>query len=444
MLPRRNRHSANSLIPERIVALAAVLAAGMLLSANAATIRYVDSADGANVISITGEIQRGDANQFSQLVSTLTGPTAIVLDSPGGLEIDGLNIGITIRQLGYQTVVDENTVCTSVCGLIWLAGSSRVLTPSSKIGFHTAYNSDGQESGQGNALLGAYLTRLGFSNDAVIYLTQATPDDMQWLNPADAARVGITYSLINPPTSKSEPRPFIVQPAQQQHPQASASAGSPAEQQARHLVLAYYAYWSLGGTGVDGLAANYADMVTFYNGTVPREAVMVEKRKFSARWPIRHYTVDPSSLFVQCNGVTCSVSGVVAWDCTNPEREAHSVGAANFALRIVNGAIVSENGSVLNSHTDTPESLQAVTTPGYAQGRQARLDYEQWYNGLAAGDYRDGATFWATHRGDKPAPPHCLGTANWIAGCLAARARLTMIDFNRSTDKNFWFGWNSL
>ncbi|HME26034.1 MAG TPA: hypothetical protein VKI44_32660, partial [Acetobacteraceae bacterium] len=99
---------------------------------------------------------------------------------------------------------------------------------------------------------------------------------------------------------------------------------------------------------------------------------------------------------------------------------------------------------VLSGHTDTPESLQAATTPAYAQGRQARLDYEQWYNGLVAGDYRNAATFWATHRSDKPAPPNCVGTTDWIAGCLAARARLTMIDFNRSTDKNFWFGWNSL
>jgi hypothetical protein len=172
--------------------------------------------------------------------------------------------------------------------------------------------------------------------------------------------------------------------------------------------------------------------------------VMVEKRKFSARWPIRHFTVDANSLLVHCDGVTCSISGVVAWDCSNQERAAHSVGTANFALRIVNGLIVSENGSILSGHTDTPESLQAATTPAYAQGRQARLDYEHWYNGLAAGDYRDGAAFWATHRSDKPAPPSCVGTTNWIAGCLAARARLTMIDFNRGTDKDFWFGWNSL
>ena len=226
--------------------------------------------------------------------------------------------------------------------------------------------------------------------------------------------------------------------------QPPARSGSPAEQQARHVVLGYNAYWSQGGTNVEGLATYYADMVTYYNGTVPREKVMAEKRKFSARWPIRHYTVDLDSLFIQCDGGGCNVTGVLAWDCTSPERVAHSVGTANFALRIVNSVIVSENGSVLSGHTDTPESLQAATTPAYAQGRQARLDYQQWYNGLVLGDYKDGVAFWAMHRSDKPAPPKCVGTPDWIAGCLAARARLTMIDFNRNTDKSFWFGWNSL
>ncbi|HME20300.1 MAG TPA: hypothetical protein VKI44_02865, partial [Acetobacteraceae bacterium] len=348
MLPRRGRRPEKFKLFTRKVACAGALAASTILSANAATIQYEDAVDGPNVVSITGEIERGDADRFNQVVSTLTGPTAVFLKSPGGLEIDGLNIGIAIRGLGYKTVVIENTVCASVCGLIWLAGSPRILTPSSKIGFHTAYNRDGQESGPGNALVGAYLTKLGFSYDAVIYLTHAAPDDMQWLNPSDAARVGITYSLVNPPAPKSEPRPFIVQPAQPQYQQPSTPTGSPAEQQARRLVLGYNSYWSQGGTNIEGLATYYADMVTFYNGTIPREKVLVEKRKFSARWPIRHYIVDPNSLLVQCDGITCSVSGVVAWDCTNLELGAHSVGTANFALRIVNGVIVSENGSVLS------------------------------------------------------------------------------------------------
>ena len=418
-----------------------VLLGGAMLSANAASIRYEGKFDGVNFVRINGEIIQGDSDQFNQVIAPLTGPTVVSLQSPGGIVGEGLNIGIAIRRNDYRTAVAQNDVCASVCGLIWLAGQPRYLTESSKIGFHAAFRADGQESGRANALVGAYLSRLGFSYRAIAYLTDAPPDEMHWLTPSDAADAGIIYSLIRPPSS--EPRPFIAQPAPQ-YQQPSAPTASTAEQQAARLVQAYHAYWSQGGANVENLAQYYADTVSLYGTVVSRDKVMDAKRKFAVRWPVRQYTVNPNSLFVQCEGNTCSVSGVVAWDCTSQERGAHSSGNANFAFRIVNGVIVSENGSVLSSHADSTEQQQAATTVAYTQGRQARVDYEQWIAGLPDGSYKDGVTFWATHRSDKPAPPNCVGTPDWIAGCVAARVRLSPSDFRRNTDKNFWWGWNSL
>jgi hypothetical protein len=115
-----------------------------------------------------------------------------------------------------------------------------------------------------------------------------------------------------------------------------------------------YISWSQGGRNVEGLAQYYAPKVMYYGNTIAREKVMNEKRTFSARWPIRHYTIKPNSLSVQCeNDGPCSATGIVAWDCTSQERGEHSVGTANFAVRIINGVIVSENGSVLTGHKDT-------------------------------------------------------------------------------------------
>jgi hypothetical protein len=222
----------------------------------------------------------------------------------------------------------------------------------------------------------------------VAYVTDAPPDEMHWLNPGDAANVGIIYSLIKPP--KPEPLPFIAPPTQPLTP-----TGSPAEQQATRLVQGYYAYWSQGGVNVNNLAQYYGDSVSFYGSMMPLAKVMEIKGKFSARWPIRHYTISPTSLFVQCAENACSVTGVVSWDVTSMERGAHSVGSANIALRITNGVIVSENGSVLTSHAETIEAQQASQTPSYAQGRQARIEYEQWITSLPNGSYRDGALFWA-------------------------------------------------
>jgi hypothetical protein len=421
--------------------LAGFLGASTALSASAATIKYEGNIEGLNVITVTDKIELGDAKQFEEIASTISGPTVVILRSPGGLVIDGLNIGLTIHRKGFATGVQDNAICASICGIIWLAGNPRFLSPSSKIGFHAASGEDGRESGQGNALVGAYIAKLGLSYDAVAYLTDASPGDMQRLTPKDAERVGITYSLIRPP--KSEPRPFMPKP-QPQYQAPAAPVGAPTEQQARSIVLAYNAYWSEGGTNVEGLTGYYADMISFYGTMTSRDKVMDAKRKYAVRWPIRHYAVNPGSLFVQCDGGSCTVTGVVNWDCTSLERGAHSAGTSNFALRIVGGLIVSENGSTLTSHADAVESQQAPMTASYARGRQARTDYEQWYSNLPEGSYKDGASFWATHRSDKPAPPSCAGSPEWVAGCVAARVRLAPSDLRRTSDNDFWLGWNSL
>jgi len=188
------------------IILAGVLAASAVLSAaSAATIKYEGNREGINAISITGRIDHGDAERFDEVAATVTGPTVVVLRSPGGLVVDGLNIGTTIRSKGYNTVVPDDAICASVCGLMWLAGSTRFLTESSKIGFHAAYRDDGQESGQGNALVGAYLTKLGFSYRAVAYVTDAGPDNMNWLDPSDAANAGITYFFAQAIETRAAP-----------------------------------------------------------------------------------------------------------------------------------------------------------------------------------------------------------------------------------------------
>jgi outer membrane protein OmpA-like peptidoglycan-associated protein len=169
-----------------------------MLSANAATIRYEGKFDGVNSVQINGEIVRGDSDQFDQVIASLTGPTVVSLQSPGGIVGEGLNIGIAIRRNNYGTAVAENDMCASICGMIWLAGQPRYRTTSSKIGFHAAFRADGQESGSANALIGAYLSKLGLSYRAIAYLTDAPPDEMHWLTPSDAADVGIIYSLITP------------------------------------------------------------------------------------------------------------------------------------------------------------------------------------------------------------------------------------------------------
>ena len=73
-----------------------------------------------------------------------------------------------------------------------------------EIGFHAAYSiRDGEatETGAGNALLGAYLNRIGLPDRAVIYITQAAPNEITWLSLSDAKLVGIDVSLSQLPAA---------------------------------------------------------------------------------------------------------------------------------------------------------------------------------------------------------------------------------------------------
>jgi hypothetical protein len=63
-----------------------------------------------------------------------------------------------------------------------------------QIGFHAAYiKNEGRpsESGVGNALVGSYLTQIGLSEKAVVYITLAAPTEMTWLTFSDAEQIGI-------------------------------------------------------------------------------------------------------------------------------------------------------------------------------------------------------------------------------------------------------------
>jgi hypothetical protein len=433
--------------------LAALLCSTICGSAFGATIRDEGSSSGLHGISITGEIVPGDADQFDEIAKQLVGQkTVVMLSSPGGTVIDGLNIGLTIHQLKFATWVPANQRCASICGDIWLAGQIRFLERTSKVGFHAAYRaSDGAESGRANALVGAYLTKLGFSFDIVQYVTNAPPEGMTWLHAADAKRLGITYSLLD--DKPDEEQTFVPGASRQQQAPAPTVSATPVVPQADpspaaravQVVVNSYAVWSQGGVNVEPLAAYYNANVNYFGKMVPREQVMVEKRKFSARWPVRHYTVNPSNLIAQCDADgACAVTGTIGWDCTSQERNEHSVGTAQISLRILNGVIYAENGSVVSGHKE-PIGGSDVTAPGYVQGRQARINYEAWYASLPEGPYKAGVTYWASHRSDKVGPPNCYsGPADWAAGCLAGRTNLAPIDAQRNADKDFWYGWNSL
>lgn len=163
--------------------------AAMALPAKAASFRSA-TAGAAPMVLISGEFAYGDGERFQRLAATLPKATTVVFDSPGGNLMAGLQIGETIRAKGYGTLVADGSVCASACAIAWLGGTKRYLSSGGRLGFHAASGENGI-SAPGNALVGAYMARLGLKADAVYALTAASPYDIAWLDFASARQLGI-------------------------------------------------------------------------------------------------------------------------------------------------------------------------------------------------------------------------------------------------------------
>ena len=180
----------------RFPALAcAVLSAG---SAHAASISVESTGpDKPPVVVVQGSFEGKDGEQFFTKTGSLT--AAIVrLESNGGSLVAGIQIGETIRLKGFQTLVPAGARCASACAMAWLGGTQRFMGPGAQIGLHSAHNAKSEQgSGVANALLGAYLNRVGLPYSAVVYITQTAPQSITWLGIADAKRLGIEVSPLD-------------------------------------------------------------------------------------------------------------------------------------------------------------------------------------------------------------------------------------------------------
>ena len=179
-------------------------------------------------ISVTGELVSGDEESFADAVIRVKAG-AVVFDSPGGDLVAGIEIGKAIRLKGLKTLVAGGDMCASACALAWLGGIDRFMADGARIGFHAVTLVDDpahRAHSVGNALVGAYLNQLGLPDVAVAYITQAQPNEMQWLTLSDAARVGIAVERLTSPQEEEVPAARTEQPpvAERERPEPAAPA----------------------------------------------------------------------------------------------------------------------------------------------------------------------------------------------------------------------------
>lgn len=175
------------------------------------TVEPATKAGAKDVISIQGAIESGDADRFRQITAKITNGL-VLLNSDGGVLTEALEIGQLIQSRGWMTGVTNGYPCNSSCALIWLAGKPRVMTRSSRVGFHAAYTRAGsanaQESGVANALVGRYLTQLNLPKSAVLFATTPPPETLNYLTAYNFEAIGISSLVINDlkssPTARTE------------------------------------------------------------------------------------------------------------------------------------------------------------------------------------------------------------------------------------------------
>jgi ATP-dependent protease ClpP protease subunit len=186
---------------------AAFAALGILAAsfgARGATIDVLPSDKGGlPTIRIEGHIELEDKEEFERKTAGIE-KAVVLLSSPGGNMKAGIDIGTKIHERGFQTVVDGT--CASSCALMWLGGGPRVVTPGSRVGFHAPGVLVGAElvdSSTASARMGAYLSTVGMSDDAVGYITQSSIHDIKWLTPTDAKTVGIDANFLDSLTAEN-------------------------------------------------------------------------------------------------------------------------------------------------------------------------------------------------------------------------------------------------
>lgn len=150
-------------------------------------------------VSIQGPISPNDAIRFEKATDKIE-RAVVFLGSPGGSVRAGIAIGDIIRKKKYGTVVNRNRICLSICAVIWLGGDKKYISKTGQLGFHAAYYMDDEgknmPSAMANAMIGAYLGKLGYSYDLAALVTSAPPDGMLWISANELRKMEVPFFVV--------------------------------------------------------------------------------------------------------------------------------------------------------------------------------------------------------------------------------------------------------
>jgi hypothetical protein len=165
------------------------------------------AADGTCVVALQGAVTRDAAWTFDEVIQQGTqlgcANPWVLLESPGGALEDGLALGTHIRRAGYRTITRFS--CASVCAMIFLSGTERVLVGSrARIGLHqpaqvssSRRRCDTAPSGTAGREISRYLKAMTPAHaDEIFKLAMDTScDDILWIQGQRALDLALATKL---------------------------------------------------------------------------------------------------------------------------------------------------------------------------------------------------------------------------------------------------------
>jgi len=190
------------MMKQLFIAIASLVLAGMANAANI-SVEVAASTDKVNVVFISGDIVKGDYEKFIKATKSITNNKSVVLllDGPGGLLIEAMDIGLEVNKRKYITLAHKG-VCASACAYIWLAGERSIIDVDSnaKVGFHAPFYVDKfgnkKSDNSASAILGGYLREIGAGYSVISYTTSVDGDSIRWLTESHAKEIGLSAEFF--------------------------------------------------------------------------------------------------------------------------------------------------------------------------------------------------------------------------------------------------------
>lgn len=153
---------------------------------------------GGTIIDISGSFSWAMPQNFIAVLARAPLVRTIRFDSPGGHVQPAMQIAAIIRSRGLDTYVPQ--FCASACTLAFLAGKSRFLAPTARLGFHQAH-APGMPPERFDPMLRAAYEKAGVPEGFIDHVLRTPPASIWFPTQPELHGAGLTTGI--PPAAIS-------------------------------------------------------------------------------------------------------------------------------------------------------------------------------------------------------------------------------------------------